>query len=118
MPIFEKHLVYFNPPEKEIGFWNNGEFNTSNLGNTESIEFEDLKRCIGFRDEKYHHQCRNEAINLRQCPFCGFRDISKIYTRLDLTGYEHMEQEIMNRDYSVYLAYFGADVIKIGRAHV
>ncbi|MEM4215877.1 MAG: DUF2797 domain-containing protein [Candidatus Anstonellales archaeon] len=77
-----------------------------------SIEFLE-KKCIGYRGVSGFFPCPNDAINTKQCPTCRFRDISKVYTRLDTSGYEGMEEIFKNRMVSIYLASFGP-LVKVG----
>ncbi len=70
-------------------------------------------RCIGYFDGRERHKCPNNAINVRQCPTCKFRDISKIYTRFDFTGYEELEEKREEVDFAIYLTTFG-DIVKAG----
>jgi len=109
------HLVYFRPhPNLEIGYWNCSSFKSETLEGKVDIDFKGVHSCIGYNDGKEHHPCVNDAVNVAQCPYCKFRDISKVYTRMDLSGFEHLEQEIINRPYALYLAYLGKDIIKCG----
>lgn len=109
------HLIYFRPfPSSELSYWDSSTLGTLELGGQIRIQFQGIKGCVGYNDGEEQHSCINSALNTKQCPYCSFRDISRVYTRMDLTGYEHLEEEIINRPYSVYLAYFGSDVIKCG----
>ncbi|MBN2477873.1 DUF2797 domain-containing protein [Candidatus Micrarchaeota archaeon] len=108
------HLVYFKPVDREIGFWNEDHFDNLKLEDKIRMEFNSTLRCYGRFDGEEFHKCPNHAVNVKQCPFCRYNDISKVYTRMDFTGYEHIQDEIVNRDYAVYLAYFGAGMVKCG----
>lgn len=77
-----------------------------------SIEFLE-KRCIGYRGVSGYFPCPNNAINVKQCPTCRFRDVSKIYTRMDTSGYEAVEEKFKSRVVSIYLASFGP-LVKVG----
>lgn len=77
-----------------------------------SIKFVE-RRCIGYRGVSGYFPCPNNAINIKQCPTCMFRDISKVYTRMDTSGYEGMEEKFKNRIVSIYLASFGP-LVKVG----
>lgn len=109
------HLIRYLPfPEPEFSYWDSNILGSSKLEGNIKIQFQDIKACIGYNDGKEQHFCANSALNVKQCPYCSFRDISRVYTRMDMRGFEHLEQEIKNRPYSLYLAYFGRDVIKCG----
>ncbi|MGB9719635.1 MAG: DUF2797 domain-containing protein [Candidatus Anstonellales archaeon] len=82
------------------------------LNRSISIEFLE-RRCIGYKGVSGYFPCPNDAINTKQCPTCRFRDISKIYTRMDTSGYEGMEEKFRNRMVSIYLASFGP-LVKVG----
>ncbi len=77
-----------------------------------SIEFLE-RRCIGYRGVSGYFSCPNDSINTKQCPTCRFRDISKVYTRMDTSGYEGMEKKFKNRLVGIYLASFGP-LVKVG----
>ncbi len=72
-----------------------------------------ILKCIGYFDGKRRHKCPNNAINVRQCPTCKFRDISRIYTRFDFTGYEELEKEREQKTFAIYLTTFG-EIVKAG----
>ena len=72
-----------------------------------------ILRCVGYFDGKKRHSCPNNAINVRQCPTCKFRDISKIYTRFDFTGYEELEKQREEKSFAIYLTTFG-EIVKAG----
>jgi len=109
------HLVYYNPfPKRSISYWGLGKYETTNLEGEVRIQFQDVKACIGYYDGKEHHSCINSTLNVKQCPYCLSKDISRVYTRMDLRGFEHLEDEIVNRPYSLYLAYFGGPTVKCG----
>ncbi len=109
------HLVYFLPhPNLEIGYWNCSSFKSETLEGNLKLDFKGVQSCIGYNDGEEHHPCINDAVNIVQCPYCKYRDISKVYTRMDLTGFEHLEEQLINRPYALYLAYFGKDIIKCG----
>ncbi|MFA5050207.1 MAG: DUF2797 domain-containing protein [Candidatus Micrarchaeia archaeon] len=109
------HLVYFKPfEEPEISYWDFSGITSDVLNGKIKIEFQGVKSCIGYNDGQEQHRCPLDSIETRQCPYCLSKDISKVYTRMNFEGFEHIRKEITNRPYSVYLAYFGKDIIKCG----
>ena len=72
-----------------------------------------ILKCVGYFDGKKRHKCPNNAINVRQCPTCKYRDISRIYTRFDFTGYEELEKEREKKLFAIYLTTFG-EIVKAG----
>ncbi|MDD5023158.1 MAG: DUF2797 domain-containing protein [Candidatus ainarchaeum sp.] len=109
------HLINFFPnPEPEISYWESRAIEKLKLEGEVRIQFQNVRACIGYNDGKEYHSCINSEIDTRQCHYCASKDISKVYTRMDLSGFEHLEEEIVNRPYSLYLAYFGKDIIKCG----
>ncbi len=109
------HLVYFKPFESpEISYWDFSGLNSTFLEGKIKIEFQGVKGCIGYNDGKEQHRCPFDSIEKKQCPYCLSKDISKVYTRMNFEGFEHIKEEMINRPYSIYLAYFGSDVVKCG----
>lgn len=79
-----------------------------------SLGFSGPKRCVGYNDGKSWHVCPNSAVNSAQCPTCSCRDIKKIYTRFDFSGYEELREKQKEEPRSIYLAYFGGTKVKCG----
>ncbi len=77
------------------------------------INFEGRKNCTGFKSRNNRYKCPYKYEGRIQCPFCGSRDISRIYTRHDFKGYEDLEEEFSKKEFSIYLVSF-ADRIKCG----
>lgn len=111
----EKHLISYLSSEKpEILFWEDSDIKNIPIPTEINLVFSEEKYCTGYNTGEMHFKCRNNAINCSQCPTCRYSDISKVYTRLNFSGYEHLMEEIVNRDYSIYLAYFGGSIVKAG----
>ncbi len=109
----EGHLVYFSPLTSSIKFWNDGEIHFSELKGERKLEFAGERACIGYNDGKELHMCPGSETKLKQCPACAARDISRMYTRLDYTGFESFYEEFRNQKFSVYIASF-ARLVKCG----
>ncbi len=109
----DTHLVYFSPLDSSLRFWKNGGMEESRLAGEARISFSAEKYCIGYNDGKSPHPCPVRAPGSRQCSACGARDISRLYTRLDYSGFESFYEKFRNQEFSVYLASF-AHLVKCG----
>jgi hypothetical protein len=118
MFIFMHHFIRFYYPSagsNPMLLMRDGHLTSSillELGKPLSLEFIE-KRCIGYRGVSGYFPCPNNAINTKQCPTCRCRDIAKVYTRMDTSGYEAMEERFKNREVGIYLASFGP-LVKVG----
>ncbi|MFP3949904.1 MAG: DUF2797 domain-containing protein [Candidatus Micrarchaeia archaeon] len=111
------HLISFSSAEKpQITYWEGDEEKTAVVEGETSILFEGRKSCVGFRGRRNRHRCPYRYEGRIQCPFCGSRDISRIYTRHDFRGYEELEEEFSKHRFSIYLVSFG-ERIKCGVTH-
>ncbi len=84
------------------------------LGEREDISFSGKRACIGYRSPDGYRECKNSAINIRQCPCCAALDMAKAYTVGDFSGYPELYEEAKQEEYALYLAGFGEDIIKCG----
>jgi len=84
------------------------------LGGEQDISFSDRLACIGFRTPDGYCSCPNSAIHTRQCPTCSALDISRAYTVGDFSGYPALYEEAKSKEYVLYLAGFGQDIVKCG----
>lgn len=84
------------------------------LAGSEDISFSERRACIGYRAPDGYHECVNRAINVKQCPLCANMDMAKAYTVGDFSGYPELYEEAKKEEYSLYLAGFGEDIIKVG----
>jgi hypothetical protein len=84
------------------------------IGKREDVSFLERRACIGFRAPDGYHECRNRAINIRQCPACAFSDMAKAYTVGDFSGYPELYEQAKQEEYCLYLAGFGEDIVKCG----
>lgn len=111
------HLISFSSlNDPRISYWeeNGREVGSKTLEGELKIDFSKEAYCTGYNDGKERHRCEKLADGIVQCRECKSKDISKVYTRLDFTGFEHMIDEFMAKEYAVYLAYFGNDLLKCG----
>lgn len=111
------HLISFSSISgPRINYWeeNGREVGSTVLSSELKINFSKEVYCTGYSDGKQRYRCEKLSEGLAQCRECRSKDISKVYTRLDFTGFEHMVDEFMARDYAVYIAYFGNDLLKCG----
>ena len=110
------HLIsFYNDPDPKIHFWKKDETDSIDLiGKDVQMKFSDYTICTGYKAEDERHKCPNLYKGQKQCSLCRHKDISRIYTRLDFTGYEHLEEEYKKQEFSVYLASFGTDIVKCG----
>lgn len=77
------------------------------------INFSGEKLCVGYNDGNGMRKCPACAIGHKQCSACAARDISRVYTRLDYSGFERFFETFKNQEFSVYLASFG-HIVKCG----
>ena len=83
-------------------------------GKNEDINFSETRACIGYRTPKTYVSCSNSAIHVRQCPTCSARDMARVYTVGDFTGFPDVYAEAKKEEYCLYLAGFGEDIVKCG----
>lgn len=110
------HLIsFYNDPDPKILFWKKDEVQDLELMRKDvSFRFSDYLLCTGYKTEGMHCKCPNLQRGKKQCSLCREKDISRIYTRLDFTGYGHLEEKYKKQRFSVYLAAFGPDIVKCG----
>lgn len=109
------HLIsFYSSPEPKIIFWKNKEIHEEILQGEYLIKFSDKIFCTGYYDEEKRNQCLHTRRGRKQCYSCAKKDISNIYTCLDFTGYEHLEEEYCKQPFSLYLAQFGNSILKCG----
>lgn len=109
------HLIYFySAPEPRMTFWENEELKDIELTGKVAADFSFDKKCVGYQNEHGWHKCKYGKSGAKQCFGCLYKDISKVYTRLNFTGYEHIKDEISQQNFSIYLAAFGDSIIKCG----
>ena len=110
------HLISFYPyPETGISFWKKDEVGELGLhGKKLSMRFSDSVLCIGYQELEKHVKCPHNLKGWKQCNYCRFKDISRVFTRLDFKGYEELREEYVHQDFSLYLAAFGDSIIKCG----
>jgi len=110
------HLISFRTEEEpKIYFWQNDETSELELlGKNLSMKFSDYILCTGYRELETNAKCPHRFKGRKQCGYCRSKDISNVYTRLDFTGYEELEEEYIHQDFSLYLASFGTDLVKCG----
>lgn len=84
------------------------------LGSREDIIFSEQFACIGYRTPDAYSACPNGALHCRQCPTCIARDVSKVYTVGDFSGFPGVYEEAKKEEYCLYLAQFGEDITKCG----
>lgn len=111
------HLIsFFSGGKPEIVFWKGEAEETMQLEGEVALAFGTGKHCTGFRSRNSRHKCPYGYEGRQQCPFCGSKDIARIYTRHDFSGYEDLEEEFSKHEFSIYLASFG-DIVKCGVTH-
>jgi len=114
MPMPHNHAIsFFSTDVLTLNFWNGEELDSLTLEGDMKIEFEGRKNCVGFKSRNNRYKCPYKYEGRIQCPFCGSRDISRIYTRHDFKGYEDLEEEFSQKEFSIYIVSFG-DRIKCG----
>ena len=110
----EAHIIsFFSGIKPTLHFWEGGELHMEEMGGFWNISPSGEKACVGYADMGGRRACPHGERGVAQCPLCKFRDIAKVHTRLDFTGYEEVAEQFLNRPYSIYLASFG-DIIKCG----
>jgi hypothetical protein len=109
-------LISFRTEEEpKIYFWQKDEVGELELLEKNlDLKFSDYILCTGHKTLDSQHKCPHKFKGRKQCGYCRNKDISKVYTRLDFTGYEELEEEYIKQDFSLYLACFGSDLIKCG----
>ncbi len=116
------HLISFLPKTSGLIFWKGEEVCGIDLvGMETSIRFSDYVLCTGYRtlaeegkEFQAYNKCRHRMRGWKQCSHCRELDISRVYTRLDFTGFEEMEAEYVDQEFSVYVAQFGDSILKCG----
>ena len=110
------HLISFRPVlELGLIYWERDEVSEfPMLGKKLSMKFSDSVLCTGYREAEKHTKCPHKMRGSKQCNYCRYRDIAKVYTRLDFEGFEEMKEEYTHQEFSVYLAAFGKEIIKCG----
>lgn len=110
------HLISFRTDtDPKIYFWKKDETDEFEmLGKEVHLKFSDYVLCTGHRDQETQHKCPHKFKGRKQCGYCRHKDISKIYTRLDFEGYEELQEEYLHQEFSIYLAGFGAGLVKCG----
>jgi hypothetical protein len=127
------HLISFRSDPERIHFWKQDELcELSLVGRGTDMKFSDSILCTGYRtrrseapagplsespDKRAQDEqvpCPDKAKGKRQCWNCRNRDISRIYTRLDFTGFEDLKEEYVSQEFSLYLAAFGDSIVKCG----
>ncbi|GEM_PF-1108561 len=107
----QAHLIsFYSIKEPTLAYWENGEEVHDGMEGFWCIEDSGEKACIGYRDEEGRKPCRMRMRGSAQCGYCATRDIARVHTRMDFAGFEHLQDEIVNRPYSVYLVSFGEKV--------
>jgi len=77
------------------------------------IRFKEPVHCTGYFDGQGWHSCPYSNEGTKKCDFCRAKDISRLYTIADESGFKEIYNRIKNNEFSVYLALFG-DKIKCG----
>jgi len=107
-------ISFLSTPHPSVMFWNGDELGSAKLSGVIHTSFSEDQHCIGHNDGHGRHKCAHSSKGTHQCIHCKHKDISKVYTRLDFSGFEWMAAKMMNERYSIYLAYFGAGMLKCG----
>ncbi|MBD3398624.1 DUF2797 domain-containing protein [Candidatus Micrarchaeota archaeon] len=106
-----KHMIsFFSTDVPSISYWEGEEEASAKLEGNLKLEFEGPKACVGFQSRNRRYRCPYHYEGRIQCPFCGSKDISRIYTRHDFKGYEELEDEFSEKEFSIYLVSFGERV--------
>lgn len=110
------HLISFRTDlDPKIHFWKKDEVDELELiGREMNVKFSDYILCTGYKTQDSRHKCPYKFKGKKQCGYCRNKDISKVYTRLDFTGYEELEEEYIHQKFSLYLAGFGDELVKCG----
>ncbi|VVB98308.1 Uncharacterised protein [uncultured archaeon] len=110
----DHHLVSFLPLAPAIRFWDcKGGLSELALEGEASVVFSAEKYCMGYNDGEKMHKCPVHMEGSKQCAACAARDISRVYTRLDYSGFERFYEKFKNQAFSVYLVSFG-HIVKCG----
>ncbi|MDD5096574.1 MAG: DUF2797 domain-containing protein [Candidatus ainarchaeum sp.] len=110
----EAHLIsFFSGTAPTLHFWEGGQLCTEEMRGFWSVSRTGDKACVGYADMGGRKCCPHGERGVMQCPLCRFKDIAKVHTRLDFTGYEEVAEQFLNRPYSIYLVSFG-DLVKCG----
>ncbi len=110
----EAHVIsFFSGTAPTLHFWEGGELRTERMEGFWSLSPSGEKACTGYANLEGRERCPHGERGAAQCRLCAFRDIAKVHTRLDFTGYEEVAEQFLNRPYSIYLASFG-DLVKCG----
>ena len=110
----QNHAIsFFSTDVLTLNFWSGKEQQSIELKGELAINFEGPKSCVGFKSRNNRYQCPYKYEGRVQCPFCGSKDISRIYTRHDFSGYEDLEEEFSQKEFSIYIVSFG-DRVKCG----
>ncbi|MBN2121536.1 DUF2797 domain-containing protein [Candidatus Micrarchaeota archaeon] len=111
------HVIsFFSTSNPVLHYWEEGEEATLGLKGELKLEFSGPKSCIGFKSRNNRYKCPYKYEGRIQCPFCNSKDISRIYTRHDFAGYEDLQEEFAEHQFSVYLVSFG-ERVKCGVTH-
>lgn len=111
------HVIsFFSTSVPTLHYWEGKEESSLPLKGELTLEFSGPKSCIGFRSRNNRYKCPYKYEGRMQCPFCGSKDISRIYTRHDFAGYEDLQEEFAEHEFSIYLASFG-ERVKCGVTH-
>ncbi|MEM2963322.1 MAG: DUF2797 domain-containing protein [Candidatus Anstonellales archaeon] len=111
------HILSFNSREMKIDIRDSDTVSNLDTKGEMRLLFSKYRQCIGYRSDSSPNpwnRCPAITRNIRQCPLCSYRDISRIYTIGDFSLYPHLEKELENESYYIYLAAFGEDKIKCG----
>jgi hypothetical protein len=107
----QNHAIsFFSTSGPVLHYWEGDEESALPLKDEMKLEFSGPKSCIGFKSRNNRYKCPYKYEGRVQCPFCGSKDISRIYTRHDFKGYEDLQEEFAEREFSIYLASFGERV--------
>jgi len=110
----EAHVIsFFSGITPTLHFWECGQLCNEEMKGFWSVSRSGEKACIGYADMQGRKPCPHGERGMMQCPLCAYKDIAKVHTRLDFTGYEDVAEQFLNRPYSIYLVAFG-DLVKCG----
>jgi hypothetical protein len=110
----EAHVIsFFSGITPTLHFWEGGQLCNEEMRGFWSVSRSGEKACIGYADMQGRKPCPHGERGMMQCPLCAYKDIAKVHTRLDFTGYEEVAEQFLNRPYSIYLVSFG-DLVKCG----
>lgn len=116
MPQSLPHLLRFYSGEGKPVFLSRmeGAVIPAGLGKSEDIVFSERPSCIGYRTPEQYLPCPNSAVHVKQCTTCAARDVAKVYTVGDFSGFPEVYEEAKKEEYCLYLAQFGEDITKCG----